>query len=121
MVTKLLASNLLTNRSHVDNTLERGYVWQRASFTVPLSTPDAKVLDAASKYQLKFGKHLEGNGYTVLDMTTPVAVEDKVPIDPDRKKYVIFARVKRRPQETSLWVPDNAVNEMRSLGMRLTE
>jgi len=110
----------LTNRSFVDSSTSRGYTWERASFTVPSSTTDERVEEVAYKYQNKIGKHLEAQGFTVLDMSMPFQTTQG-PIEPDRKKYLVLSRVKRRPQEINLLVPDNAVNDMMNLGMRLTE
>ena len=111
----------LTNRSYADRSLAENGVWERASFTVPASTPEERVMAAAGKYQNNFGKYLEAKGFTVLHMTPPLPANDAIEPEPDRKKYFIYARAKRRPQEVSIMVPDDAVNDMMNLGMKLTE
>lgn len=116
-----MGSNFITNRSWVDKSLQRGYVDERASFTVPASTPDEKVMAAAGKYQNNFGKYLEAKGFTVLHMTQPLLANNDIGTVPDRKKYFIYARAKRRPQEISFMVPDDSVNDMMNLGMKLKD
>jgi hypothetical protein len=120
-VVRSMGSNFITNRNWVDKSLQRGYVDERASFTVPASTPEERVMAAAGKYQNNFGKYLEAKGFTVLHMTPPLLANDVIEPEPDRKKYFIYARAKRRPQEISIMVPDDAVNDMMNLGMKLTE
>ena len=121
LVSNQMRSNFITNRSWVDKSLQRGYVDERASFTVPASTPEERVMAASGKYQNNFGKYLEAKGFTVLHMTPPLPANDAIEPEPDRKKYFIYARAKRRPQEVSIMVPDDAVNDMMNLGMKLTE
>ena len=115
-----MPSKGLTNRSYADRSLAENGVWERASFTVPLPTSEEKVQWHAGTYQNRFGKHLERQGFTVLKMTPPSRITNE-PVDDDRKKYAIYAWVRRRPSTFTLEVPDEKVLAMMSLGMKLNE
>ena len=95
-------------------------MWERGAFTTPLSTSEERVQGNAGKYMVKVGNHLELQGFTVLYMTQPTRVTNE-PVDEDRKKYVIYAWCRRRPQTIKMDVSDNQVAAMMDLGMSLTE
>ena len=100
-------------------------IWRRGSFTVPVSTSDERVQLVSTKYMVRFGNSLEAQGYRVLKMTNP-KVDDGVsawaflgPSNLDRKQYVMWALVTRRPVEWTIDVPDEQVHEMEKFGFRL--
>ena len=117
LVSRLMPSSL-TNRSYVDKTLDRNGVWERGSFTTPLSVSEDRVQGSAGKYMVRVGNHLELQGFTVLYMTKPTRVTNE-PVDEDRKKYVMYAWCRRRPIGINMDIPDNQVAAMLDLGMKL--
>ncbi len=104
-----------------DLTLERGGTWEQAYFTVPIDVPDERVQILGDKYQLRFGKVLEEDGFDVLWMSEPIPDRSNRPVDEDRRAYQVKAWVKRRPVETHYDIPDNAVGDMIELGLKLQE
>jgi len=91
---------------------ELGYVWEKSSFTVPKSVPDERVQAVAEKYMEKFGKFLESRGFQVIKMDRPQI--DYTPLaeamtDPDRRKYIIYSKVRRTPVIVRVDVPDEDV------------
>ena len=102
-----------------DLSLIQNGVWERASFTVPDSVSEERVQFHADKYQRKFGDHLEGVGFTVVAMTEPEIDTGSLPVDPDRRRYIIWAWVRRRPIIAHMEVEDEAVPTLLKLGMSL--
>lgn len=99
-------------------------MYETAVFTVPSSVPDERVQFVSNKYMVRAGHQLENQGFQVLSMTRPVA--DKRPhikhsTPPDRRAYIMYAAVRRRPETIHIDVPDNAVKEMQATGMKLQE
>ena len=87
-------------------------VLEKCSFTVPDTVSEERVQDAGPKYRNKFGKSLEYQGWTVLRLDGPNLDAGMVArgiTDPDRRRYVIWAEVKRRPSRYTLEVPDEDV------------
>lgn len=103
----------------VDLSLLRNGTWERASYTVPLDTPEDKVKYSASKYMTRFGDNLEAQGFKVLIMSKPEIDKSRIPTDPDRKRYVLWAWVRRNPATFKIDVPDIAVPSMLEKGMKL--
>ncbi|NIR13677.1 MAG: hypothetical protein GWN86_06905 [Desulfobacterales bacterium] len=89
---------------------------------MPKSTTNEQIDFHADKYQRKFGNHLEAQGYNVLAMGMPEENPKAFPSLPeDRRGFIIWARVSRRPQEIHIDIPDNAVEEVEKLGLKLNE
>ena len=98
-------------------------VWERASFTVPSDVPDERVVEGsvADRYMRKFGAHLEAQGFRVLMMVRPERVNSQILMNtPDRKRFVIWAQVSRRPQELHFEIPDHLVEAAKKAGLRLS-
>ena len=105
----------------VDQTLEQGGTWEFCTFEVPFEVPDEAVpqSDYAEKCMHLFGDELEKNGFQVLAMTRAEKDKSPRPVDPDRKRFRLWAWVKRDPVTMTLDIPDQAVPSMLELGMRL--
>lgn len=102
-----------------------GYVWEKGTFTVPLNTPEERVQFAAHKYVNKFGRMLEERKvFQVLQVQGPFrdygAVAQAI-VEPDRKRYVMWAKVRRRPVTTHFDIPDQYVPAMQAAGLKLQE
>ena len=98
------------------------YVWEKASYTVPGNITEERVQDTGAKYRNKFGKVLEAKGFTVLRMDGPyldTTIATVGVTDPDRRKYVIWAKVTRRPQTCTVDVPDEDVVLYAANGFKL--
>ena len=106
--------------SNPDNTLTQGYAWERAVFTVPADVTEERVQFSAYKYRNKFGDYLEGIGFEVLSMTEP-EVDKQTGVEPDRRRYTIWAQVKRRPVVQDIWVPDSRAAEFQKMGLKPKE
>lgn len=101
-----------------------GAVWERASFTVPSTVPDQTVLDGpvAERYIRRFGAHLEKQGFEVLTMVRPEAVRSQVLMDtPDRKRFVMWAKVRRRPVTIHFDIPDHLIEAAQQVGFKLNK
>ena len=95
---------------------------EKACFTVPAGTPFERIERVKDKYQLKLGKYLEHNRLIVKHMGEIERDPSPQVILPDRDAYCIRALVTReRPVEMKFDVPDEAVPELQSIGMKLTE
>lgn len=100
------------------------HIWDRASFTVPADVPDERVKQAGDRYRMKYGKALEVQGFDVLGMGWPEedrSVLARGTTDPDRRRYIIWAKIRRRPVEVHVDVPDEDVPIYQKAGYRLTE
>jgi len=99
------------------------FTWEKAWFTVPIETPHDKVMFLADRYQNKWGKHLEGKGFTVLSMETPEI--DLSPVSnsagEDRRRYILHAKVSRPPVTYHVDVPDKDVPLYQKAGYTLQE
>jgi hypothetical protein len=101
------------------------HIWRRGSFTVPIETTEEQVQDASDKYKKRMGEHLEskaGGSYRVLGFDGPM--EDKSILTeamtpPDRRAYVLWAKVRRRPVTLKVDVPDHMVPEFQAKGYKL--
>ena len=103
---------------------EQQWVWDHATFTVPDNVSEDRVQFAASKYQLKYGKSLEKQGLRVLEMGKPEVnrgIVARGTTEPDRRPYVIWAKVTRRPVEVRMEVPDEDVGLFQKAGFCLVE
>jgi hypothetical protein len=91
-------------------------VWERATFTVPASVSDERVQWVAGGYMTRCGEHWERMGFRIHEMLMPKQSSETAlansPTAPDRRRYFIWARVSRRPEELHFDVPDNAVGEL---------
>ena len=100
------------------------HTWENASFTVPLAVSEERVQFCGAKYRLKFGNILEAQGFEVLGMEGPT--EDRSVLafgttDPDRRRYIIWAKIRRRPVEFTIDVPDEDVLLYQQCGFTLKE
>src|SRR3990167_7419715 len=71
------------------------FVWEKASYTVPNSVSEERVRDTAWRYKRKWGKSLEFQGWTVLEMGEPELDRSVVGFgltDSDRRRYVLYAK-----------------------------
>lgn len=96
-------------------------IWERATFTVPLNTPHERVMADSYIYANRFGKHLEAQGFTVLEMLQPQITSGRLPTDEDRKRYDLFAYVTRGLREVHTDVPDSVVPELQAKGLKLND
>lgn len=105
-------------------TPQQRWIWDKATFTVPDDVPEERVQFAADKYRRKYGDILEGQGFEVLEMEQPHMDEGLVAqgtVDPNRRPYVIWARVRRRPVLTTIDAGDREVPAFEKAGFRLRE
>ena len=97
-------------------------VWERGTFTVPVTTTEEQVNLASHKYMRRFGECLEAQGFTIKSMIAPKRSERlKMMTPPDRKRYDLWAFVTRQPHEIHIDIPDKAVPEMEKVGMTLID
>jgi hypothetical protein len=85
---------------------------ETGSFTVPASVSEERVELAYDRYRKKFGEAMERQGFEVLDIKGPKVDKSFVAngtTDPDRRKYVLHGRVRRRPITFTIDVPDEDV------------
>ena len=104
-------------------TPRQNFVWEKATFTVPDTVSEERVQDAGKKYRYKFAKWLWAQSFEILGMDGPNEDTSVVAIgmaDEDRRPYVIRAKVRRRPQEVHVDVPDADVSLYREAGWELT-
>ena len=105
------------------------YTWETAWFTVPASVSDERVQVLGDRYRRKWGYHLEtpqpyGPGFTVLYMEGPVldtSIAGRAMTEPDRRRYVLWAKVTRAPVTTHVDVPDEDVPLFLAHGYTLKE
>jgi len=103
----------------IDRTLIDGGLWERATFTVPEDVSDERVRFEAHKYMRRFGRSLEGQGFTIKEMLRP-QVSNRLP-EKGRRRYDILAFVSRAPVVIRENIPDTLVTEMQLKGMTLVE
>ena len=96
-----------------------GCVWERGTFTVPDWASEERVRLVAYKYKKRYGDALEAQGYRVLSMSEPEIDPLRFGVDPDRRKYVMWAACVRRPVDFRIEVPDEVVPELLKAGLQL--
>ena len=109
-------------RNHQSRFVPHGYIWQRGTFTVPDSVSDERVQESAAKYRNKFGTFLEIEGFTVLGIEGPTidrGFVNRAVNDPDRRSYVLWGKVTRKPVRWKFEVPDEDVALYQKAGFRL--
>lgn len=99
------------------------HIWKSATFTVPVDVSDERVQFAADKYMGRFGDSLEKQEFQVLHMGKPA--EDRGVVargmtPPDRRAYVVWAKVRRRPITITVDVPDEDIPLYEAAGYRHT-
>ena len=97
-------------------------VLEKCTFTVPDSVSEERVQDAGAKYRNVFGTSLVAQGWTVLQLDGPNLDDGMVArgiTDPDRRRYVIWAEVKRQPSSYTFDVPDEDVAMYEKAGFSL--
>jgi hypothetical protein len=103
----------------------QSHIWKRGGFTVPRETTEQAVQDAAPNYRKKYGEFLEsqeGGGFVVLGFDGPHLDEGVVArgvTDPDRRRYVLWAQVRRRPVTIVVDAPDADIPIYQNAGFRL--
>lgn len=103
-------------------TPQQRFVWEKGSFTVPADVTEERVQFVADTYRRKFGKVLEEQGFEVLGMEMPHVGHDVVSVgitEPNRRRYIIWAKVRRRPIEVKVDVPDRQVAGFQRSGFSL--
>lgn len=100
----------------------QAYVWEKAVFTVPIETSEERVQAAAPRYKKRFGEYLETEGFRIVEFDGPC--QDKTVVaagitEPDRRRYVLWAKVTRRPREVRVDVPDEDVEIYQRSGFKL--
>ena len=103
----------------VDDSLIRGGTWEWCTFEVPIDTPEDRVQFHGDRYMRIFGDGLEKQGFTVKVMSTPEVYDGQRPVDPDRRRYILWAYVTRRPVTYTIDVPDMSIPAMQRLGLKL--
>ena len=103
----------------VDSSLIRGSAEEWATFDVPIDTAEDRIHIYGDRCMRWFGEHLEKQGFQVKLMSTPQKYDGQQPVDPDRKRYIIWANVTRRPVVHTIDVPDMSIPAMQRLGMKL--
>lgn len=102
----------------------QSFIWDKATFDVPVDTPEERVQFYASKWRNIYGKRLEAEGFTVLALDGPKVYKGELAeaiVDPDRRRYVIWAKVRRRPTLVHVDVPDAIVPGLVEDGLTLEE
>ena len=94
-------------------------VWESAKYTVPVNTPEDKIDFHADKYVQRAGEAYEKRGFQVLQMEKPRPDKMPIGVEPDRKSYVIWIYVRRKPQQVTINVPDASVPTLLRQGMKL--
>lgn len=103
--------------------------WQKIRFSVPEwvgqhPVTEADVQDKVPHFRNKAGAFLEREGYRVLYIEGAVVDNGAIAragTDPDRRAYVMWARVERRPIEYHMDIPDEDVETALAGGMKLNE
>ena len=98
------------------------HVWRSGTYTVPAEVSEERVRFTADKFKLKFGKSLELQGFEVLEMGEPerdITVFGVGITEPNRRKYIIWARIRRRPATQVIDVPDEDVPLYQDAGYTL--
>ncbi len=105
--------------------LPHGYFWEKGVFTVPASVSEERVQSDAARYRNRLGGALEMKGLIVLGIEGPTADTGLVgteTTDPDRRRYVLWARVKRGSPITQRFsVPDSDVAIYQAAGAKLID
>lgn len=99
------------------------YTWEHAVFTVPIETSEERMHMAAAGYRNKYGRSLEAEGWEVLGLDGPHVDTDIWAVGtcpPDRRPYVIYAKVRRRPETVTVDVPDEDVPLYEAAGYKLS-
>ncbi len=102
----------------------QSHVWEKGTFETPSDTPEERVQERAYLYRNKYGKILERQGFTVLGFDGPRRDDGLVGrsyLPPDRKRYVLWAKVRRTPVEHRVTVSDAAVVGLLASGWRLVD
>ena len=105
-------------------TPDQAFVWEKASYTVPGEVSEERVQATGERYRRKLGKLLEWQGWTVLGFDGPIWDRSIISYgltDPDRRRYVLYAKVTRRPQTITVDVPDEDVAIYQKAGFKLVQ
>ena len=105
-------------------TPRQSYIWRKGTFTVPDTVSEDRVQFAASKYRNTFGQALEVEGFEVLGIEGPYQDHSMVAeamVDPNRRPYCMRAKVRRRPEEIRVDVPDEDVPVYQASGFTLKD
>jgi len=98
------------------------HVWEKAFFTVPAEVSEERVQVVGEKYRRKFGASLEQRGFEVLGMDGPNVDRGLVAAgttDPNRRRYVVWAKVRRHPVVVNVQAPDEDVPIYQQAGFTL--
>ena len=101
------------------------HIWENVVFTVPNSVSDERVQSVmAARYRNKGGEYYEKEGFQVLAVDGPREDRSLVALqttDPDRRKYVIWYKLRRRPKEQRAEVSDAEAPELLAAGYKLKD
>lgn len=112
----------LTNlTAAIDRSVKEGGFWEKVTFTVPASTSEERVQLVGHKYMLKAAKHFEGEGLKVKKVLSPTLDLRPLPVEPDRRRYIIYVFLWREPYVPVFDVPDACVPDLLKAGLRLME
>ena len=93
-------------------TPQHSFIWEHANFTVPMETSEDRVQFASDKYRKRFGEEMERQGFTVLGMGRPerdYSIKAEGTTDPNRRAYIIWAKIRREPQVMHAEVKDEDI------------
>ena len=100
------------------------HIWRKCNINVPASMSEERVQASADKVRAEYGEVLERMGYEVLRLDGPMVDKDfavQATTDPDQRAYCMWAKVRRRPAEIRVSVPDEQVPAMQAAGLKLVE
>lgn len=98
-----------------------GHLWEKGLFTAPADIPVDKVLAKGDVYRLWYGKQLEKQGWSIVEMRGPFEYTGGMKCDPDRKQYIIYAHVKRRPRLVVETIHDSNVAWAQAQGYKVKD
>jgi hypothetical protein len=99
------------------------YIWEKVVFTVPDTVSDERVHENDGYYRNQGGRIMEERyKYTVLAVDGPH--EDRGLVarqttDPDRRRYVVWYKVTKRPEPFTIDVDDRFVPAYLNAGLHL--
>ena len=102
-----------------------GYAIETCVFTVPKTVSHERVVEGrvAERYKIRFGEYLERQGFMILDMSepilAPISIQEFEP--PDRRRYRMYARVKRKPITLVYSIDDRLVSAALKVGFKLKD
>jgi len=78
--------------------------WQRATFSVPIETPQERVLDGAQSFLKQFVEAREKDGWW---LTSRMVLMPVPAIKGDRKQYTVWGRFMRQPKARTIEIKES--------------